>query len=699
MDKKRENTNNFNSPIIYRRYQDNNNNIKYKNYYSNDGINNIKSINDLIMKEKDYYPNNNNKRMEINNDLLKKFNSERNIDNIYNINNINNFIPNNLNINNNNFEKIIKENISLKENIKKYTKELSSKDFEIEGYKEKVKALIIKIKEKNFLLNSKMNSSQSSNNSINIEQYITENNNLKKENKKLEQIIKLFKNNTKNLNSYDNAYYNYFNDKYFLKEQNQNNFTINSFRLTFDKSKYLNNSLDNKYCIKESGLETNNLINLDGNLFIKEDFEIKNLNKIIEELKLKNDYEYKKYKKEIEENNRKYNLLIKENEKIKGEILKKNESLEEKINEINVLKIKNELLINNYNNENMRKFEEELRDNKIEIALKYRENEDLKAEINKINQEKLNKENIIEELNEDIENLKEINENNKKEINEKNNNIENLIKNINDLEIKIKDIMDKNEKIKKENIMIKNKNQEIKKDYENRNNDNIKYKDNIKIINNDDNFNNNIHSNEEYDKIKKENEILKKKINQLNECTNDLNNKIKEKNIEINNLKEASYSLINKQKNEFEKRDKNKNNRITPETYCIISQKKYNDLTWYLISNIFPNEKIVPKKYDNFRWVTGESINPNIFKNFYNDEVKLNDIYSYIRKLQDKLEQKEEEDKKNYKLKNNSESIKNEASSYFDISLNKSNSYKNININKNKINSYIDKNNEEFEKK
>ena len=695
MDEKRENTNNFKSPTIYRKYQDNNinNNIKYKNYYSNENINKIKNINDLFMKEKEYYSNN-NKRIEINNDLLKKFNSERNIDNIYNINNINNFIPNNLNINNNNFEKIIKENISLKENIKKYCKELSSKDYEIEGYKEKVKALIIKIKEKNYLLTSKMNSSQSSNNSINIEQLITENNNLKKENKKLEQIIKLFKNNTKNLNSFDNTYYDYFNDNY-VKEQSQNNFTINSFRLTFDRSKYLFNSLDNKYCIKESGVETNNL---DDNLFIKEDYEIKNLNKIIEELKLKNDYDYKKYKKEIEENNRKYNLLIKENEKIKGEILKKNESLEEKINEINVLKIKNELLINNYNNDNIRKFEEELRDNKIEIALKYRENEDLKAEINKINEEKLNKENIIEELNEDIENLKEINENNKKEINEKNNNIENLIKNINDLEIKIKDIMDKNEKIKKENIMIKNKNQEIKKDYENKNNDNtIKLKNNTKKIKNDDNFNNNIHSNEEYDNIKKENEILKKKIDQLNDCTNDLNNQIKEKNIEINNLKEASYSLINKQKNEFERRDKNKNNKITPETYCIISQKKYNDLTWYLISNIFPNEKIVPKKYDNFRWVTGESIDPNIFKQFYNDEVKLNDIYSYIRKLQDKLDQKEEENKKNYKLKNNSESIKNETSSYFDISLNKSNSYKNIN--KNKINSYIDKNNEEFEKK
>ena len=242
--------------------------------------------------------------------------------------------------------------------------------------------------------------------------------------------------------------------------------------------------------------------------------------------------------------------------------------------------------------------------------------------------------------------------------------------------------------------MIKNKNQEIKKDYENKN---IKQKNNIKMINNDNNLNNNIHINEEYDNIKKENEILKKKINQLNDSNKDLNNQIKEKNKEINNLKEASYSLINKQKNEFERRDKNKNNKITPETYCIISQKKYNDLTWYLISNIFPNEKIVPKKYDNFRWVTGESIDPNIFQKFYNDEVKLNDIYSYIRKLQDKLDQKEEENKKNYKLKNNSESIKNETSSYFDISLNKSNSYKNIN--KNKINSYINENNEEFEKK
>ena len=67
-----------------------------------------------------------------------------------------------------------------------------------------------------------------------------------------------------------------------------------------------------------------------------------------------------------------------------------------------------------------------------------KENEDLKIQLNKLTEEKANKERIIEELNKDIENLKEMNEYNKKEINEKNSNLEKMIKAINELEINAK---------------------------------------------------------------------------------------------------------------------------------------------------------------------------------------------------------------------------------------------------------------------
>ena len=148
---------NFKSPQSYRTFS--NNGIQYRTINSsknilqnNNNYNLYNNLNDLNFIEDNYYTNKNNNfakpTNKTNPNTHKKLNSELNIDNIYNINNINNFIPNNLNTNND-IEKLKKENSILHTNNKKLRKEIIVKDNEIEGYKDKVRALLQKIKEKN----------------------------------------------------------------------------------------------------------------------------------------------------------------------------------------------------------------------------------------------------------------------------------------------------------------------------------------------------------------------------------------------------------------------------------------------------------------------------------------------------------------------------------------------------------------------
>jgi len=621
---------------------------------------------------------------------------------------------------NKNIDKIKNENIILHTYIKKYKKLILSKDNEIEGYKEKVKALLSRINEKNSEIVLKGNiilklnedkekyySSNNNNNNINIntlqnqlELAINEIEQYKKQKIKLEQIIK---NLNKKLNLQKSSNIIDINKKeneksYDYMLNNKNNFEINTFWLTFEKNNFLYKNEDKKFYIKENRNNKDKLISLE--------MEIQKLNKIIEELKIKNENEKKKYKKDIEEINKNKKSFEKKIDELSKTLEEKNKE----ISELNEYNIKNQLLLNNINikensNQNkgsyqndIKKIEEELRNNKIEIALKYRENEDLKAQLNQIKEEKVNKERIIEELNEDIENLKEINDNNKKELNDKNNNIENLIKNINELEIKVKGITDKNEEIKKEYILLKNKNEELVKDNDKLYNDNIKLKNNLNVLN------------EEKEKIdkkneqlitdktellnkmmsiedKKENEFLQKKVIDLNEYINDLNNQINKLNIkyqekqkEIKNLKEASYSLINKQKDELIKKDKIEN--ISPETHYIICQKKYHKLKWYLMTNINPNEQKYKyiDNYEDFMWVNGASISQSLLNKFIkldDDEIEINDLHSYNKALGSKINENYIINDNN-KLKLNSiKKLKNKPKEEnFLINLNKDNSNK-----------------------
>ena len=197
-------------------------------------------------------------------------------------------------------------------------------------------------------------------------------------------------------------------------------------------------------------------------------------------------------------------------------------------------------------------------------------------------------------------------------------------------------------------------------------------------------------------------------IEELNTQSNELNIKYANIKKENANLKEASKDILEKQKQEMEQKDKLE--KISPETHYIITKKRYKELIWYLISIINPNDKNQNKniRYENFKWVTEKSIPKNLlnkFNKFEDDETKINDLYSYIQKMQKNLEAKEEEiNKKNYenqklnnKLQNKSSNIKvgklfltkmlNNDKNNKSNNANKSNS--NQNTLKNNANSYL----------
>jgi hypothetical protein len=216
---------------------------------------------------------------------------------------------------------------------------------------------------------------------------------------------------------------------------------------------------------------------------------------------------------------------------------------------------------------------------------------------------------------------------------------------------------------------------------------------------------------EELLKSKKENDSLQNKINKLteenikvNDNFNQINNKyievkniVTEKEKEIQNIKEISEALIEKQKNQVEKESK-----VDPTNYNIITSKKHKKLVWYLIckkrseSNNDKNQNVIndpENNYSNYRWVTGQIIKRNQlekFNKFETDEQKLKDLQEYIFDLQKKLERKEESisimDYKNKKLteanQNKTASVKGALkTNLIDISKNT------INTNQNKNNS------------
>ena len=585
---------NFISPPAHRRYQSNNN--LYMNYIINRNslpnnnnivINNENINNDLdINEDNNYYPN-----------IIRT--SRYN----YNINNINNSknykISNNIN---NYIDLLQKQNISLQSRFKKMKRELVLKDNEIDGFKEKVKALLQQVKDKNIDLDKKRNvilklneekeinniNQIQNNNNINNTEYNLlkiqlqisnrEKEKLIKENQYLKAIIQKLNINNYNLKKGKNI--NFLYEQNYNEDDKSSDFDNNNI---IHENNNLNNLVINNFGLSIKGNVINN--NKD-QLLLQKDLQIKKLNKIIEELKNKNEIQVNKYKIEIEEinNNKKYiDSILQNKEKQINELLKNNNDLKEEnnilsnnlkenINELNEMRIKKDLSLNeekNTDNSNIIIINQKI-NLENEIREKNMQNEELQNKIVKINDEILNKERMIEELNEDIENLKEINEYSKKEINEKNNIIEKLNNEKNDIENKNKEILKQNgllnkdnEKLYADNVKLKNSVNKLNEDIENEQNlkDQLeKEKNNIKIKN-DQLTNDKKELVEKIISIEENNNNIKTEIEKLKKTNNELMEQIK--NNQNKNISEKEESILNAQSKKTKSENENNiNNNI-----------------------------------------------------------------------------------------------------------------------------------------
>ena len=638
---------------------------------------------------------------------LQRYNNEDINDNLYSLEkgqdystDVNNFFSNL----NNNSQILKQENISLLKRIRTYKKELNSRDKEIVNYKQKVRALLTQIKDKNYDLDKKRNTiiklseeKEMLNNNIMPNHNINYENEINILNAKLQYYINEKEKNEKlikNLKKY-NQILNHNN----IKQARYNNM-INTKKQESEKSSEYNEENNNNNINKNINIKKNskneNLkidsfdveIKSSSNKILNKESSNNSMNDIIEiqnsnfELINQKDMEINKLKNELEEKN----ILLKKREKIINEyalnIKKLNdeninlkENLKARIVELNEYKLK-------YDDD--KKLDDS--DRKIKFDLILRENKDLKEKFNIAKEEKINNERKIEELNEDIENLKESNENYKKQINEKNelidkrNNELNEIKTINNnlkqtndnIVEKINNIKNQNEQLNKENNELTQKMHIMEDNY------NLSKKEinDIKAINtelknqlkksvssepkeeNIINLNNidNKKDQNETDKIKKENDILQNRVIQLNTLIEELNTQSNQLNMkysnlkkENKNLKDVSQALIEKQKKEIEEKDKL--DKISPNTHYIITKKTYNNLIWYLVSIIDPNDKSLLKKsgYESYKWVSELSIPKSQlikYNKFEDDETKINELHSYIQKF-DKFGKKEEEKYKN----------------------------------------------------
>ena len=612
---------NFRSPPpINRRYPYKNN--LFMNYITSRNNNQHKNIDidtfDYINEENINQDNYNNylfqKSMRYKNDIKYKLNQINDKQNINN--NLDNYI-----------DLLQKQNLTLRLYIKQFKKELISKDSEIDGYKEKVKALLNQVKDKNDDLDKKrnvilklneekgmnnivqtnddMNNNKTELNLIKIQLKIInrEKEKLIKDNKYLNEIVQKFRLLYKNKN---NSFKRGQNNNIPIYEQN---IKVNEKSIELDSNKndkiYGNNLIVNKFVLFIKGIkhEDNN-----DKLLLQKGQQIKKLTKKIEELKKNSEIQLDKYKKEKEDINNKINYfesLLEKKEKIINEIKKENmilnNNLNEKINELNEIKVKNDILIteensiNNINNNDIKKnLETNIRDQKIEIDLKSRENNELQNQIDTIKKEIINKGRIIEELNEDIENLKEMNEYNKKEINEKNSIIDKMNEKINDLENNNKLILKKNQELTKDNdklysdnVILKNNVNKLKDDFEKleKENNNINYKNEQltndkkelveKMITIEDNYNN---SQKEIEKIKNINTELMDKIkdyqkNNYTEPEKNNNGQNILKNSILNTLKK-SCKTIHENIGDINKNGASENNNIENEEDIKVEENK-----------------------------------------------------------------------------------------------------------------------------
>ena len=577
-----------------------------------------------ISKKNQNINNINNIRLKSNNDLISDDEKDNNI----NINNNNN------NFYNNNTSIPKSDNMAVKklyEALEKYRELYNQKEKECEDKEKTIESL-------NSLHNQ-------------ITEYLTIIDEIESSNKSNEEIINKLQEKIKIL------------EKNFNEEKKRNELLIKkNDKLNKDNKdkenkikKLMEELKDKEILIKEEQINT--LIKINSAELKQEQKE--DFNKKINELQTF----ITKIKKELSTNKSEFNKLTEENIFLKKKLKEKNDELDEKnitIDEIikklndqeiqyKGVKYDNQELIQNAKQRLNDMKQKELKINQLLI-----ENENIKKNNQILN---TNKQLFIEEKNKLINNYNLLTEelNTKKQNTEylqtiliqKTELIDKLQKNNNDLIIELNNT--KNE-LKQKKIELNQFEVQYNK---------LKQEKNIskELINLVEENNKIILQNEslqnKLDKLTQENNDINIQLNEMNKKYQDQKKLIQEKDIELINMKEASKAILEKHKKIMEE----KTQKYDPNFYNLISTKKYNKLTWYLLQKKFEQKNNI-NIYDKFIWVNGDTITKAELSKFNkiedDDQKMIKDLQDFNYNLQKKLERKEESinilDYKNKKL-------------------------------------------------
>ena len=432
--------------------------------------------------------------------------------------------------------------------------------------------------------------------------------------------------------------------------------------------KLLEDLKDKEILIKEE--QINSLIKINNSELKKEDFpkKINELQTFISNMK-----------KELDENKKEINKLSEEKQFLK----RKSEDLETNLNKIS--KEKNDEI--EEKNIQLEELVKKLNEQEIQCkGVKYDNQElvqnakerikDMKQKEYKINQLQTNVENLKHDNRDLLNNIQLFTEEKNKliskynilmkELNDKKENIEYLQSAL----IKKTEFIDKIQK-SNDNLTIELNNSKIELKQKNIELNQLEFQYN-KLKQEKNISDEMIYLIDENNKIIIENKNLRSKLEQLTKESDAYNNQIKvinkkyqeqknlvqEKEEELKNMKEASKAILEKHKKMVEE----KNPKIDPSSWILITSKKYNKLIWYLLQkkqeqknnyNYINNNDL----YNKFIWVNGNTltkVNLTKFNKFEDDEQKIKDLQEFNYNLQKKLERKEESinilDYKNKKL-------------------------------------------------
>ena len=416
-------------------------------------------------------------------------------------------------------------------------------------------------------------------------------------------------------------------------------------------NKLVSDLKDKEILIKEE--QINSLIKMNSKEIPKEDDnkKINELQSFITQMKKELSENKEEINKISEENNflkQNKKLLEEKIEKIKEEREEKNEQLEDLVKMLNDqeiqykgIKCDNQELI-----QGAKQYMNNLKQKEKKINQLVTQNENLKKNIQLFNEEK-NK--LIANYNLLIKESKESKDN---------------IEYLQSILIQKTELIDKIQKSNDElTLGLNDKKEELKQKKIELNQFEIQYN----KLKQEKNFSNEIiNLIEENNKIMIENKTLQNKINQLSNENNTYNLQINEINIkyqeqkkliqekekELTYMKEASKAILEKHKKIAEE----KNQKIEPNSFRLISTKKYNKLIWHLFQKKLDSKNITDV-YNKFIWVNGNTITKeelSKFNKIEDDEQKIKDLQEYNYNLQKKLERKEESinilDYKNKKL-------------------------------------------------